>query len=83
MNERIKELAKQAGGNPNYKAFRGHFLPPPPDYIDPATVNLEKFAELIVRGCAKISLECGINLNREDFRQGIARNIKQHFGVEE
>jgi len=38
---------------------------------------------LIVRGCAKISLECGINLNREDFRQGIARNIKQHFGVEE
>ena len=48
MNERIKELAKKAGGNPNYKAFRGHFLPPPPDYIDPATVDLEKFAELIV-----------------------------------
>jgi hypothetical protein len=45
-------------------------------------VDLEKFAELIVRECAKISLECGINLNREDFRQGIARNIKQHFGVE-
>jgi hypothetical protein len=81
MNERIKELVKQAGGNPNYKAFRGHFLPPPLDYIDPATVDLEKFAELIVRECAKISLECGINLNREDFRQGIARNIKQHFGV--
>jgi hypothetical protein len=48
MNEKIKLLAKQAGGNPNYKAFRGHFLPPPPDYIDPATVDLEKFAELIV-----------------------------------
>lgn len=48
MNKRIKELAVQAGGNPNYKAFRGHFLPPPPDYIDPATVDLEKFAELIV-----------------------------------
>lgn len=54
MNERIKELAKRAGGNPNYKAFRGHFLPPPPDYIDPATVDLEKFAELIVRECAAL-----------------------------
>lgn len=49
MNQRIKQLAEQAGGNPNYKAFRGHFLPPPPDYIDPTTVNLEKFAELIVK----------------------------------
>ena len=54
MNERIKQLAEQAGGNPNYKAFRGYFLPPPPDYIDPATVNLEKFAELIVGECADI-----------------------------
>ncbi len=51
MNDRIRKLALQAGGNPNYKAFRGHFLPPPPDYIDPATVNLKKFAELIVREC--------------------------------
>lgn len=51
MHERIKKLAEQAGGNPNYKAFRGHFLPPPPGYIDPATVDLEKFAELIVRKC--------------------------------
>ena len=49
MNKRIKELAEQAGGYPNYKAFQGHFLPPPPDYIDPATVDLEKFAELLIR----------------------------------
>ena len=55
MNKRIKELAKQAGGNPNYKAFRGHFLPPPPDYIDPATVDLEKFAKLIVRECMELA----------------------------
>jgi len=54
MNERIKELAKKAGGHPNYKAFKGHFLPPPPDYIDPVTVDLEKFAKLIVRECAGI-----------------------------
>lgn len=51
MNDKIKELVIQAGGSPNYRAFRGHFLPPPPDYIDPATVDLAKFAELIVREC--------------------------------
>ena len=59
MNERIQELAKQAGGNPNYSTFRGHFLPPPPDYIDPATVDLEKFAELIVMECLTICEELG------------------------
>ena len=57
MKLRIKELAKKAGGNPNYKAFRGHPLPPPPDYIDPATVDLEKFAELLVRECMTMSDE--------------------------
>jgi hypothetical protein len=61
MNERIKELVKQAGGNPNYKAFRGHFLPPPPDYIDPATVDLEKFAELIVKECADICINKNVS----------------------
>ena len=57
MNERIKELLLKADGNPNYKAFRGHFLPPPPDYIDPATVDLEKFAELIVKECASLVVD--------------------------
>lgn len=51
MNKQIKELVKKAGGTPNYSAFRGHFLPPPPDYIDPATVDLEKLVELIVQEC--------------------------------
>ena len=75
MNERIRELAKQAGGNPNYSAFRGHFLPPPPDYIDPATVDLEKFAELIVRECLSYMKDGDI-----DFAKFM---IKKHFGVEE
>ena len=79
MNERIKQLAKQAGGNPNYKAFRGHYLPPPPDYIHPATVDLEKFAELIVRECANIA-NGGIDPN-EDYL--IGDDILKHFGVEE
>lgn len=51
MNELIKELAKKAGGNPNYSAFSGHFLPPPPDYIDPGTVDLKKFAEIVALEC--------------------------------
>ena len=80
MNERIKELAKRAGGNPNYKAFRGHFLPPPPDYIDPATVDLEKFAELIVRECAEFARQH--NLEKADRSHMIHKAIKQHFGVE-
>ncbi len=83
MNDRIRKLALQAGGNPNYKAFRGHFLPPPPDYIDPATVNLKKFAELIVQECMEqvwYTREDGIDGN---VSQVIKDRIKKHFGVEE
>ena len=78
MNERIRELAEQAGGNPNYKAFRGYFLPPPPDYIDPATVNLEKFAELIVEQVYDYIL----NATFEDEPWPSRKDVKQHFGVE-
>ena len=87
MNERIKLLAKQAGGNPNYKAFYGHFLPPPPDYIDPATVDLVKFAELIVRECADICMEMAAKCAGLPGDGALARDcadwIKKDFGVEE
>jgi len=56
MNERIRELAEQAGGHNNISKFRGHFLPPPPDYIDPATVDLEKFARLVAKQCAQLAM---------------------------
>jgi hypothetical protein len=79
MNQQYQELAEQAG----LKVESWMTNPPKPFQILGSTEQFEQFAELIVRECAKISLECGINLNREDFRQGIARNIKQHFGVEE
>ena len=42
----------------------------------------QKFAELIVRECAKIAIDCDV-IKYSDFRQGIAREIKEHFGVEE
>ncbi len=86
MNERIKELAKQAGGNPNYKAFHGHFLPPPPDYIDPATVDLEKFAELIVQECIEVIKPCNCGCASKTevvLTECIIVEIKEHFGVEE
>ncbi|KAI9549449.1 hypothetical protein GHT06_001849 [Daphnia sinensis] len=72
------KLAKQAGGNPNYKAFRGHFVPPPPHYIDPATVNLAKFAELIVRECAKV-VDNSIDKYEPDDLYVTGRQLVQHF----
>jgi hypothetical protein len=43
--------------------------------------EVEKFAELIVRECAKVAINC--NAGYGDLRQGIAYSVKQHFGVEE
>lgn len=74
MNKRIRELMEQAGGNPNYSAFSGHFLPPPPDYIDPATVDLEKFAKLIIREC------CAATEGQP--RSEIRNSILKHFGID-
>lgn len=76
MNKRIKELAVQAGGNPNYKACR-YFFPPPPNYIDPATVDLEKFAELIVKECCDIFVE--LRTRPADLA---VKDVKKHFGVD-
>ena len=69
MNERIRELAHEAG-LPTYN----------PDGIP---TKLEKFAQLIVRECMEqlnisnvpTSISAGLNLGR------VA--IKEHFGVEE
>jgi hypothetical protein len=77
MNERIKELAKQAGfameidNDPNS---------PPGWWGAGHNPTFEKFAELIVRECLQVSLK---NSHRDDDMGAIiARNIKQHFGVE-
>lgn len=67
MNERIKELAKQAGfditpGGEIYTSRLEHL---------PITEDLTKFAELIVRECA---LQC---VHNEDMDL-----IEKHFGVD-
>ena len=67
MKNRIRELYKQA---------YGHF---PCPAGEPET---EKFAELIVRECAKVSERTGA-LNEANFEgEMIADAIKEHFGVE-
>ncbi len=71
MNERIKQLVKQAGGH-----FSTHNLMSNPvqhrESIELWDKNIEKFAELIVRECAEICLEANDH-----------KNILRHFGVEE
>jgi aminoglycoside phosphotransferase len=78
MNERILNLARIAQGN-NPADYA-----PDDNVILLATQDVEKFAELIVRECAKVS--------EDDITDGdacctntayrIARQIKKHFGVE-
>jgi hypothetical protein len=72
MNEQIKEFARQAGFKVNYQ------------HEDVQVIKMaqyREFAELIVRECEKVSLK---NSHRDDDMGAIiARQIKQHFGVEE
>jgi hypothetical protein len=72
VNERIKELAEQAGfgvrqnGSEVYTSKLEHL---------PITENVEKFAELIVRECANVAADHdAIDIYEE---------IREHFGVEE
>jgi hypothetical protein len=67
MNKKIKELAEQAKFTwvENDKDITGG-------------VDLEKFAELIIRKCAKVA-----DLADENKCEWIGGNILNHFGVEE
>ena len=77
MNERIKELVKQAGGH-----FSTHNLMSNPvqhrESIELWDKNIEKFAELIV---AKMLQTCEDHPGWSG--RMIGEQIKQHFGVEE
>ena len=63
MNERIRELAEQAGWDNHHSKF---------------DTRIEKFAELIVRECAK-----QVDNYWDEFENGYAdKKILEHFGVE-
>ena len=84
MNERIKELKKQAWDYA-MAVHDGHIVPPLNKEVWPIDKVLdEKFAELIVKECLKFvepdqtsGDEWCVTLDET------AQSIKQHFGVEE
>ncbi len=76
MNERIKLLAEQAGVYFG-EAHKDYFGEEHPAYISTRDIDVEKFAELIVRECAG---KVDWILAEGGRTQGDL--IKQHFGVE-
>jgi hypothetical protein len=66
MNERIKELYKQAFG----------YFPPPT-----GEPELEKFAELIVMECADIAKHHVMNISTYSDADFVEKQIQEHFGV--
>jgi hypothetical protein len=82
MNERIRELVKQAGGH-----FSTHTLTSNPvqyrESVELWDKNIEKFAELIVKECA--SMARVFQSNEYDFTGDLDLDefMLKHFGVEE
>ena len=79
MNNRIQELVLQAGGN---------FADSPLEFavVFGELEDFEKFAELIVRECAKVAKDIQTFYDENNDSQvntEIWTMIKQHFGVEE
>jgi len=70
MNERIRELAEQAGFNPyNYEGANA--------------VLFKKFSELIVREClVDFYRNCLDITSNEDITVQVERYVQDHFGVE-
>ena len=97
MNERIRELANQLGhiatiGNWGRVEWADSVYPQLGDRLY-AAIDLEEFAELIVRECARVAAQTPCPYD-EDARKTFghtwdmacvesARNIRKHFGVEE
>ena len=71
MNERIRQLVRQAGlDDADFPIENWDNVP------------LAKFAQLIVRECARINFSNIVGIDPED-DAAVGRAIKKHFGVEE
>ena len=68
MNERIRQLAEQAGFMDSWFSESG----------DDCEQELKKFAELIVRECADVAVKFHLA-----HPYSVEYQIKKHFGVEE
>ena len=73
MNERIKQLAEQAT-TIEYGADRG---------FDRVTFDKEKFAELIIKKCAKVAWHHTPDTEELEYSHLIKDKILAHFGVKE
>jgi len=88
MNERIRELSKQAGDYVN-ETYTGPVRSKTPGkiwedgHIGWHTQFNQKFAELIVRECLDIVNRHEYSYHEADPLWETAQLIKQHFGVEE
>ena len=72
MNERIRELVGQAGlDDADFPIENWDNVP------------LAKFAELIVKECAKVILETPVEYLEIDAMHRVRDRVKNHFGVEE
>ena len=67
MNERIKELAEQAGYLPDSFGV-GHWDMP----------ECQKFAELIIQECANLF---PLTFTDEQYQRRIDKTIRKHFGI--
>jgi len=76
MNQRINELAEQAGyTEAYYESDHGPFIP--------AEFNKQKFAELIVLECMAIGFNTVYKVDDDSAAVAVYQNIKEHFGVDE
>ena len=73
MNQRIKELAEQAGITLSQKDYSYYWVE--------SAEDIEKFAELIVRECAKSANEW--YQNHDKIHSDPMSYVLAHFGVEE
>ena len=80
MNNRIRELAEQAGSTHKQSLGVYQFY----------SHELEKFAELIVQECAELSVNSQYANTKSEYYEGFnealiyaGNKIRKHFGVEE
>jgi len=76
MNERIRELRRKATLVETYTSHDGSIH-------ESKSVDLEEFAELIVRECAKIAWYNTPDTEALEYSHLIKDKILNHFGVEE
>lgn len=95
MNERIRELAEQAMVFISYRVCQNTFkeIGDPEGPLVKKEFSKEKFAELIVRECAelidnKVTITAAetydeVFVAKFDTKELCAKQIREHFGVEE